>query len=540
MKLNADIIFDNLSRWVVMESYGQRTIGLSLKRARFHIGTSREFKSNEIYIARADRLPLDPVLGKGVLLICAGGNPPGIYLTSRCVCFLVKDNTDLFTLSNLVQQVFDKYDEWDAGLQNTMNDTASIQELIELSFPIFENPILVMDASFRYLAYSSVIDARDDLAHYRPDKNGNVTLNELSAYLNRYGTNNMTITGPFQAPLWDIEMFSINLFDGNVYSGSLTIPFVLRQHRQSDSALAQYLAGIVEATFKKRSMHLTSHLSILKDTLHDLLNCMPVDATRLQYLRSSQHKGQYVCIKMKLARRVQKVPTEYICNLIESSFSGSVAFEYESAIVAFIDLATIPCDEKLLAPRLMEITREMNIKSGASYPFTDLSMVRLYYRQACVAFEMGSIIQPDDTYYAFHDYVLRYMISNSIGDFPLEVLLTEGLRQLLDHDSASQVDYVQTLRTYLNNNMSITKTSEDLFLHRSTLLERLKRIERLLQIDLKDPDERLRLIVSLKIIELNTMLASKVNGADPLNSSDRNPEYPDGFLKLESIRKPTQ
>ena len=112
--------------------------------------------------------------------------------------------------------------------------------------------------------------------------------------------------------------------------------------------------------------------------------------------------------------------------------------------------------------------------------------------------------------------------------------MTKGICQLLEHDLASQANYVTTLRTYLNNNMNITKTAEDLFVHRSTLLDRLKRIEGLLQTDLEDPDERLRLQITLKILETNEKNTAKLNN---LGMIYNNSEDSRKVFELESIFK---
>ena len=316
MKLNADIIFDNLIQVILMENYGHKKKELALKRPELYNGVGREFKSNNIYISLVDRLPLDPIFGNGVLIICVGGNPPITYLVGKCVCFLIKDNTDLFTVFNHVQQLFDKYDEWDTGLQNILNSTASIKELVNLSYPIFENPILVIDSNFRYLAYSDIIDTREELATYRPDSNGSIGLSALDEYLHSYGMN-MTMVEPFLMTLRNVNYFSINLFEKSTYAGNLTIPFILHEERQSDIALGQYLAKIIESSFKKYSTILSSHVNVLRGILHDLLNCYPVDTTRMQYLEDRDLSGKYLCIKMKLGARSQKIPVEYLCTLIE-------------------------------------------------------------------------------------------------------------------------------------------------------------------------------------------------------------------------------
>ena len=341
---------------------------LTLKRPEFYHGSSREFKSNHIYITLVDRLPSDPVFGSGVVIICVGGNPPVSYFTDKCVCFIVKDHTDLFTVFNQVQQIFDKYDEWDTGLQNILNTTASIKELVDLSFPVIENPIFVIDSNWRYLAYSSVIDSREDLSHYRPDKNGQPELTAISEYLNNYKTNTSMIE-PFLMTLKDVLYFSMNLFEKNVYAGNLTIPFVLQNKRQSDVVLAQHLAKVIESSFSKYSTILSSHVNILRSILQNLLHCFPLDSTRQQYLEGGSLSGQYICYKMILGSRSNKLPVEYICNLIESSFSGCVAFEYESAIITFIDIRKIPCDEAVLSDMVKEILRAMNMAAGVSHSF---------------------------------------------------------------------------------------------------------------------------------------------------------------------------
>ena len=56
---------------------------------------------------------------------------------------------------------------------------------------------------------------------------------------------------------------------------------------------------------------------------------------------------------------------------------------------------------------------------------------------------------------------------------------------------------LHTLRVYLDNNLSVTKTASALILHRSTLLDRLAHITAMLGSDLKDPDYCLTLGIIL-------------------------------------------
>ena len=87
-------------------------------------------------------------------------------------------------------------------------------------------------------------------------------------------------------------------------------------------------------------------------------------------------------------------------------------------------------------------------------------------------------------------------------------LVVDRIRRLIAHDEASPTSYVETLRTYLENNLSIAKTSSELYVHRSTLMERLARIKRELGLDLEDPDEQLRLRILLQAMQARDELRS--------------------------------
>jgi DNA-binding PucR family transcriptional regulator len=54
--------------------------------------------------------------------------------------------------------------------------------------------------------------------------------------------------------------------------------------------------------------------------------------------------------------------------------------------------------------------------------------------------------------------------------------------------------------------MSYTATARKLYIHRSTLIDRISRIEKELNIDLKDSDQRLQLEILLKAVDLEEVL----------------------------------
>lgn len=170
MNLSGDILFDALSESFVVKKYGHYSQVLSLQRPRLYSGWGREFEENCLYIAQGEQLPGNPIFREGAVVICIGSSMPEIYRSGSYSCLIV-ENSDLITVNNTVLDIFDQFDAWDSALRETIETTADIQKMLELSFPIFENPIVVIDSKFHFLAYSAIIDRRDDMLAFRPDNN---------------------------------------------------------------------------------------------------------------------------------------------------------------------------------------------------------------------------------------------------------------------------------------------------------------------------------------------------------------------------------
>lgn len=69
------------------------------------------------------------------------------------------------------------------------------------------------------------------------------------------------------------------------------------------------------------------------------------------------------------------------------------------------------------------------------------------------------------------------------------------------HDYQKHTEYVQTLSTYLQKERSLTKTADALFIHRSSLLKRLDKIQRIIKDDLNDAEIRLYYQICLALLQ---------------------------------------
>lgn len=111
---------------------------------------------------------------------------------------------------------------------------------------------------------------------------------------------------------------------------------------------------------------------------------------------------------------------------------------------------------------LLPYLRDMNFRAGISAPFQDILKARDYYLQAHAILDTGYHLSREQYIYRFEDYILPYMLWHCSGTFETELILSPGLEKL--RTMSGGVDYLDTLRRYLDNECNASKTAQELYL----------------------------------------------------------------------------
>jgi DNA-binding PucR family transcriptional regulator len=101
--------------------------------------------------------------------------------------------------------------------------------------------------------------------------------------------------------------------------------------------------------------------------------------------------------------------------------------------------------------------------------------------------------------YRFADYVLEYLIDRARGELSVSSLLHPGYVILRDLDKQRGTSYVKTVRHFIEARHHTNLAAKNLFVHKTTLIRRLEKIQDLTGIDFENPDELLHLAISLKL-----------------------------------------
>ncbi|MGE2832551.1 helix-turn-helix domain-containing protein [Mycobacterium sp. SMC-4] len=123
------------------------------------------------------------------------------------------------------------------------------------------------------------------------------------------------------------------------------------------------------------------------------------------------------------------------------------------------------------------------------------------HREARQALEVARTIDGDDADRHIADvgsYAVLAGSSTATAD-DQDLFARRYLEPLMEYDRIHSAGYVETLQTYFENVGNVQRTADKLFLHLSTVRYRLKRIEEIAGIDLRDEEDRLCMQLALRI-----------------------------------------
>ena len=140
-------------------------------------------------------------------------------------------------------------------------------------------------------------------------------------------------------------------------------------------------------------------------------------------------------------------------------------------------------------------------RMGVSPMFPDVTKLHVAYKQALAALSCGVRQSPEKTSFLYSRFYLEDMLQNYAQEVPLEDVYIRYLDRLMD-DNSSTCSNIKLLYYYLCSERNISLTAKNVHMHRNSVIYRIQKIQDILALNLDDPDIRLRLMVSFKVLEM--------------------------------------
>lgn len=144
----------------------------------------------------------------------------------------------------------------------------------------------------------------------------------------------------------------------------------------------------------------------------------------------------------------------------------------------------------------------IHMSVGLSDCFTSFFHFRNAADNARLAYQTGCKTDPNKTLFTVRAYRLSLMVQMLGTHEAAKALCHPAILHLKSHDAENGTTYCKILYTYLLQFHNYSLAAKALFMHRNTLTYHLDRIQRILNLDLNDPEVCQILLISLMLINV--------------------------------------
>lgn len=444
-----------------------------------------------IYIASADDIIEAVALPSSSVLICLG--KPAFELTAAMSYIILEASADKQTVFNTLQKTLRHICQACQELNHLYIKGKGVQSLLDAMLPLFDNPIYVHDKNYRMFAYA---ENRDN-----PLQNWTYDFyygGSLSAETIKRLTQSPRFASTFQttyptyyekdAAIEDYDYLYVNLRNNGQYIGRLFIDEKLRKINPLDYILLDELRHYIELIMTQSKSASTSDNRQLVTNLSQLSDGHILNRHTLSSVRQDlgwPESYRYRCLQLSIA-----VDDDYrnisiaLCELLNAKIDNCFAFPYGAGILVLLSAKNQT--KTLLDTWFLPISHNFDLTIGVSRVFHDLTQLSLAVRQTTLSLTYADRRTTRISYY--NDHLLDYVVSATLETLPVSMICPQSLLDLIAFDRANHTEYVKTLAVYLAADLSPTKASEKLYIHRSSFLYRLERILEITHEDFHDPD----------------------------------------------------
>lgn len=400
----------------------------------------------------------------------------------------VRTGQKLHIVLNKVQQVFDKYNEWEIRLADAVIKRVQIDDLLGIAAELFPDPIALFDSSFSLIGHGGYIpDEFDD-----PIWKTVVTENYASVqnlprdfreYYKKIPKSRRIICFPAFPEKSDNRILMVHLLrEGHIFA-ILAMDELCGPYEPCDLVILDTIRNWLEHSeliFRLAAISADNSSKVFLDLL-DGRSISPALMDHLVLTQGWQNCRKYVIIRMTSPNRVDEFNEKNAASFIrrlKSSDSNISPYYHQGEIVALMQ-----CDKDYrsvddLSESFVSLVNAIGIHAGISLPFNSLSHIYEAGVQAGIALR-----------YSDHDLMV------SFGKiYPLYIkdkLAVDGKTEYFTHPAVvylheqQKQDLLRTLYWYLETGMQLSETARILGIHRNTVSYRLETVEDMCSIDLQ-------------------------------------------------------
>lgn len=403
---------------------------------------------------------------------------------------------DLEAVMNDIFDAFDFYNRWADGLVSDIYEGCTLQELVDKSHEVFDDPITLHDSGNVLTANSSEYglgSLDEEWDTILTTKNMSLdTLHRMKDHLQEMRSRK------------DIAVVELDDFSPS---------FMVRNLFANQKNMGRAVLLVSKHSVTKGRLHLFESFSNIVETwlkFNSERNEMLGENALFLDLLSEKQVVENEIFKKLMVFGWEETQKKIVITINNSSFSSEFykplltslekslvncyVIEYKNEIIVIINQDITPLNRTIEV--IMPLLKRTSSYCAISYDFIDILKLRTAYEQTELT--LTHCPKKEGQIYYCKDYALTYIYS-VIKAHVNQNIVHPALLKLENNDIETNGELYNTLFEFLKNERNLVKSAASLNIHRNTLVYRLNKIQLLTEVDLDDPDVRAYLMWSYKI-----------------------------------------
>lgn len=416
--------------------------------------------------------------------------------------FIILKDIQFEEAYEMIQGIFDFYEDWDSAVTGAARQ-GDYQRIIDESWYCFRNPVVLLDANANVLAYSrqyKEVYVDEEWAHLM--EYGCSSIDSMRFMKNDCPDQNFFHTGATKYHFENkalSDCLSAYITYSQTQCGRLTVVERTRKLNHGDVQIMNHMIHLLGISLGERGARAVTS-SQNYGVFMELVKGNPVNdmvlKRNLEFYGWDMEDTYGLWVFQSEEEIFEQNVLLLIVHMVFQQLPHCEVFSLGGNVVLLYNEKKETADS--LKQRLGRFVRQNHLIVGISLPACSLDGISYHYLQALFALEQK---QRDKHFYDFYPRAIDYIIENSEPDILLAACHPDIIRfHHLDMKHGSE--RVRTMEAYLNNERSLLHTSEELFVHRNTLVYRIKKMNEELTADLEESYTRDYMKLSIRILKL--------------------------------------
>lgn len=507
MDLNLTMVAGGLTNLTILS---QKMARLSRRQLKFPVHYTGEttFLPDRLYLAKAEDLTPHPHFD-GLIALISIGYPPSAYHHDQVELLCLSSDTPALTVLNALQVIFSNYQTVERDMFELLQTDNCYEKMGQLAFRLFKNPVTALDAHEKILFFEHDPNQTDQNLSYENQTKPGEFISEDERrilqldpqFLATYATIGPSLD---EKRIYRTNGLYINLREDKIYCGRLLVEDAYKNFEDFEYPLLEWFGEFVKKVLLTSSNPRFGDSTEVEEMMRQLLLFrMPYQPEYDRLLKGLgwEKDDTYFCVCIASVHGCHpKTPLLDAATYFNELFDSHYILLNEPRLIQVFNLTRSQYNQEQFFRRLDLFLQNDNLIAGIGVTITAFTELRNALQQAMYALDFQKKLN-HSRMVKFVDCVLSLLIENARGSHSGDFYCTDAIQKLMDYDRLNNGELLKTLKCYVENNMSASKTQEILHIARTTCLYRINRILEISDLNLNDPDIRLYLLLLFRLID---------------------------------------